>query len=150
MKKYELFVKKWYENLEEGKITAVKCNECGTVEFPPVYVCRDCSGTDMEWIEISGNAKILDIMDVKYMSSSISVSEMQGSTGGTSNGVSKEDSRPAVIQLEEGPMLNTRIYGVNSTNKEELWEKLPLDCKAFIVQKDGFKTVGFMYEGEEE
>lgn len=146
MKEYGRFVKQWYDYLEQGKIMAVRCKECGSYEFPPVYCCRECSGTDMEWVEISGDARVLDIADVKYMSASIDIKEMQSGSDNSDSSVSKSDSRPAVVQLAEGPTLNTRIYGVSSVNKEELYQKLPVTAKAFIVQCDGFKTVAFMYE----
>ena len=33
--KLEKVVEKFYQNLEEGKITGRKCCACGAVEFPP-------------------------------------------------------------------------------------------------------------------
>ena len=38
----EKVVQKFYDNLEEGKITGKKCTKCGAVEFPPVYACNSC------------------------------------------------------------------------------------------------------------
>ena len=51
--KLEKVVEKFYQNLEEGKITGRKCTKCGAVEFPPVYACNTCGCWDMEWVEIS-------------------------------------------------------------------------------------------------
>lgn len=60
--KLEKVVQTWYENLEKGKITGKKCKQCGAVEFPPVYACNSCGCMDMEWVEISGKAKMHSIV----------------------------------------------------------------------------------------
>lgn len=44
--KLEKVVQKFYDNLEEGKITGRKCLKCGAVEFPPVYACNKCGSWD--------------------------------------------------------------------------------------------------------
>ena len=56
MVKMEPYIYKWYEYLKQGKLMGVRCKECNTVEFPPLPVCSNCSCTDMEWVEISGDA----------------------------------------------------------------------------------------------
>ena len=45
--KLEKVVEKFYQNLEEGKITGRKCCSCGAVEFPPVYACNECGCWDI-------------------------------------------------------------------------------------------------------
>lgn len=58
----EKVVETFYENLEKGKITGKRCTKCGAVEFPPVYACNSCGCWDMEWVEISGKAKMRSIV----------------------------------------------------------------------------------------
>ena len=55
----EPVVKKWYDALKDGKILGLKCKDCGVIEFPPVPICNDCSGTDMEWVEMSGDGELI-------------------------------------------------------------------------------------------
>lgn len=55
----EPIVKKWYDALKEGKILGLKCRDCGVVEFPPVPICNECSSTDMEWVEMSGEGELI-------------------------------------------------------------------------------------------
>ncbi|MDL2220114.1 zinc ribbon domain-containing protein [Eubacteriales bacterium OttesenSCG-928-N14] len=53
--------KMWYSYLEEGKLMGLKCKRCGAVHFPPFPICRDCSGMEMEWVEVSGEALVDEI-----------------------------------------------------------------------------------------
>ena len=50
--------KQWYDYLEQGRLMGLKCKRCGTVHFPPYPICRECSGMDMEWVEVSGEATL--------------------------------------------------------------------------------------------
>lgn len=52
------YVKEWYEYLWQGKLMGVKCQECGAIGFPPFPVCGECSGTDLEWVEMSGEGML--------------------------------------------------------------------------------------------
>lgn len=53
--------KQWYDYLEEGRLMGLKCKKCGAVHFPPFPICRECSGTDMEWVEIGGEGHLDEI-----------------------------------------------------------------------------------------
>jgi uncharacterized protein len=43
---------------ETGLIPVVECARCGSIGFPPMYVCRKCGGTDLRSVEIPGNGTI--------------------------------------------------------------------------------------------
>lgn len=45
--------KMWYDFLSDGKLMGLKCQSCGQVHFPPYPICRECSSTDMEWVEVN-------------------------------------------------------------------------------------------------
>ena len=124
--KYERVVKKWYDSLEEGRILASRCTKCGAVEFPPLYSCNTCGAHDMEWIEISGNAKLNSFV---------------------LNGPMDEDyGEPyslGFIELEEGTTLNAIVFGVYRRNANAVNEILPAPIKAEIWQRNGYKTVAF-------
>ena len=58
MIKLEPYSKIWYDNLAEGKIKAVRCKRCGSIKFPPMPICGECSGTEMEWIDMDTEVSI--------------------------------------------------------------------------------------------
>lgn len=135
--KLEKVVETFYQNLEEGKITAKKCTKCGAVEFPPVYACNSCGCWDMEWIEISGKAKVHSLV----MPAALSTKPEYKALGKYAYGE---------VEIEEGARLNAIIRGVNKKKRNEIMEKglLPLNCHASIYQRDGYKTVVFDLDEE--
>ena len=130
--KLEKVVQTFYENLEEGKITGRKCLKCGAVEFPPVYACNKCGCWDMEWVTISGRAKMHSIV----MPAALSSKPEYKALGKFAYGE---------IELEEGSRLNAVVRGINKKKRNEIMEKglLPVSCHASIYQRDGYKTVVF-------
>ena len=128
----EKVVQKFYDNLEEGKITGKKCTKCGNVEFPPVYACNKCGCWDMEWVEISGKAKMHSIVLPAALSSKPEYKAMGKFAYGE-------------IELEEGTRLNAVVRGINKKKRNEILENggLPVSVHAAIWQRDGYKTVVF-------
>lgn len=135
--KLEKVVETFYQNLEEGKITAKKCTKCGAVEFPPVYACNSCGCWDMEWVEISGKAKVHSLV----MPAALSTKPEYKAIGKYAYGE---------VEIEEGARLNAVIRGINKKKRNEIMEKglLPLNCHASIYQRDGYKTVVFDLDEE--
>lgn len=132
MVKLEKVVEKFYLGLEEGKILGRKCAACGAVEFPPVYACNSCGSTELEWIEISGKAKMHSIVMPAQLSFKPEYKEMKPFAYGE-------------VELEEGSRLNAVVRGITKKIARDAIEnnKLPLSCHATIYQRDGFKTVVF-------
>jgi len=52
-------VSKFVDYLQEGRIYATKCNECGQVEFPPRAHCVRCLSTNFEWKELLGDCTLI-------------------------------------------------------------------------------------------
>lgn len=52
--------------LEEGKVEATKCKDCGLVFFPPRADCYQCLTSNMEWIEVSGAGKLMTYSKLEY------------------------------------------------------------------------------------
>lgn len=136
--KLEKVVEKFYQNLEEGKITGRKCTKCGAVEFPPVYACNSCGCWDMEWVEISGKAKMHSIV----MPAALSSKPEYKALGKYAYGE---------VEIEEGARLNAVVRGINKKKRNEILEnnKLPVSCHASIYQRDGYKTVVFDLDEDE-
>ena len=135
--KLEKVVQTFYENLEAGKITGKKCTKCGNVEFPPVYACNKCGCWDLEWVEISGKAKLHSIVLPAALSSKPEYKAMGKFAYGE-------------VELEEGTRLNAVVRGINKKKRNELLEKgLPVNIHAAIWQREaGYKTVVFELDEE--
>ena len=136
--KLEKVVEKFYQNLEEGKITGKKCTKCGAVEFPPVYACNTCGCWDMEGVEISGKAKMHSIV----MPAALSSKPEYKALGKYAYGE---------VEIEEGARLNAVVRGINKKKRKEILAKgqIPVSCHASIYQRDGYKTVVFDLDEEE-
>jgi uncharacterized OB-fold protein len=52
-------VSKFVDYLQEGKIYATKCNECGLIEFPPRAHCVRCLSSNFEWKELPGDCALI-------------------------------------------------------------------------------------------
>jgi len=52
--------------LGDGKIMASQCKDCGTIFFPPRADCYKCLDSNMEWIEVTGEGKLLSYSKLEY------------------------------------------------------------------------------------
>ena len=52
-------VKRFFEELANGKLYATKCRNCESIYFPPQISCPICRTDDVEWIELSGDGVLL-------------------------------------------------------------------------------------------
>ena len=55
---YKLTFKEYNEALRKDKLLGLKCKECGAINVPPKMVCGQCTGPDMEVVELSGTGNI--------------------------------------------------------------------------------------------
>lgn len=133
--KLEKVVQTFYEGLEEGKLLGKKCQKCGAVEFPPVYACNSCGSTDMEWVEVSGRAKMKSIVMPAALSSKPEYAELGAYAYGE-------------VELEEGSRFNAVVKGMTKKKRKVLLDQLPIPVHAEIFQRDGYKTVVFALDEE--
>jgi uncharacterized protein len=52
--------------LEEGKVMATRCKDCGTVFFPPRADCYKCLDSNMDWTEVSGTGRLVTFSKLEY------------------------------------------------------------------------------------
>jgi len=128
MVKMQPYVKMFYDYLAEGKIMGLKCNSCGEIEFPPVTVCNKCSGTDLSWIEMSGEGKLLSFTTAIYAQPPFA--KYAPYFYGT-------------VLLKEGGRYPGIILGAEQDQDQELFERLPIDVKAEIMERDGYNAIAF-------
>lgn len=55
---------KFWKELEKGKVYATKCKNCQKIHFPPVADCGACGSSDVSWIALDGNGKIVTFTQV--------------------------------------------------------------------------------------
>ena len=48
----------YQQGLEQGKFLGLKCKSCDAVTFPPMAVCRECSGSDCAVTELKGKGTL--------------------------------------------------------------------------------------------
>jgi len=65
----ETKVQDFLKYLEQGKIMGSKCKNCKRVYFPPRSDC-DCMSGETEWIELSGNCRLVTYTTVHFAPSS--------------------------------------------------------------------------------
>jgi len=120
MTKMEPYIRNWFGYLKEGKIMGVKCKRCGAYEFPPHPICNSCSGTDMEWAEMSGEGRLTAFAYAPMGVPPYFTDPVMG----------------AWIKLKEGPAFMSWLLDVGGDNQEELLKRLPLDVKAEVKKLD--------------
>jgi len=59
-------VNDFIDYLENGKVMATRCKECGIIFFPPRADCYHCLGSNMEWVEVSGTGKLVTYSKLEY------------------------------------------------------------------------------------
>lgn len=131
MVKMQPYVKMWYDFLAEGKIMGLKCNRCGSIEFPPVTVCYECSGTDLSWVEMSGEGQLISFTKAIYAQPPFA--QYAPYIYGT-------------VLLKEGGTFPGIIFGVEEGQEEGLFDRLPIDVKAEVMPRDGYSAVAFRVE----
>lgn len=59
-------VNDFIDYLEDGKVMANQCNQCGAVFFPPRADCCQCLSDDMQWCEVTGTGKLVSYSRLAY------------------------------------------------------------------------------------
>jgi uncharacterized OB-fold protein len=119
----QAYVKHWYERLGEGRISGVRCKRCGAVEFPPVPVCNGCSGTHVEWVDLSGQGTMLSV------SASQRPDEPFAPYGPMLH---------AVVELAEGPTFISWLIDVDPARMEDIAGQLPAPVKLDVHRREDY------------
>ena len=102
-----------------------KCNDCGSSYFPPSPICPECSSTDVEFFDASGDASLYSYtIQEKPL-------KLWNSEGPRS---------VALVKLAEGPMLTSSVVNCEQT-PEVLQLDMPL--KAVFVPFDEITVLCF-------
>jgi len=135
----ETAVRKYYENLQQGKILGRKCKRCGHIEWPPFYACNTCGSADMEWVEMSGKGEMSTIILPAVLNAK----------------PENMDLMPYAFSIVnmDGSEQNAIVQGVTKENAEELWAQMPIPVRAKIIERGAegktYPTVIFEIDTEE-
>ena len=135
--KIEKVVSKFYEGLAEHRILGRRCKECGAIEFPPRYACNTCGYHETEWVELSGKGMLHSII----LPATLNADPWNSKIGPYCYGL---------VELEEGVSFNITVFGVTRKSAKVLREKLPLPVHPIFVEKDGFTTMFFELDKQED
>jgi uncharacterized OB-fold protein len=58
--------KPFWEAAVQGRVTAPKCDNCGTVVLPPKPYCFECLGQSFTWIDLPGTGTIYTFTVVRH------------------------------------------------------------------------------------
>ncbi len=89
----------YWRAVEEGRLIIQQCANCRATQFYPRVFCTKCGGRDIDWIEAGGNA-VLHAFSIVH----------QPPTPEFADGVPYVT---AIVEIEEGPRIPTRIVGVD-------------------------------------
>ena len=93
---YPITYNKYQEYLQEDRIIGLKCGQCGAVNFPPMAVCRECSGREFEEVPLKGEGTIRTFTVIR---------------------VAPEGRKPpyiiAMVELDEGPYVMGNLEGLS-------------------------------------
>lgn len=119
---HKFIFKDYNEALRQNRLLGLKCRSCGAITVPPKMVCRRCTGSELEVIELKGSGKIRTF---------------------TTNNVAsegREDEVPCTIvmvELDEGPWLMGNLEGIDppDTSMEIIGKKVEMGNKIFTGDK---------------
>jgi acetyl-CoA C-acetyltransferase len=128
----EPITRKFYEGLDEGKFLGMKCPECGRIEFPAYPVCNECGHIGNEWVELSGNATILEVYEI-YPTFTTPAFAMFAPL--YSAEVLPEGCRTPFLSL---------LFGLTKESypdvRDNIIPKGPMQGKLVVLPRDGFNT----------
>jgi uncharacterized OB-fold protein len=56
---YKLTFKEYNKSLKRGKLTGLRCNDCGKYTCPPKMACQECGSTNLEAVQLKGTGKVV-------------------------------------------------------------------------------------------
>lgn len=119
---YPVPYKAYYESLKKNKLLGLKCKECSTITCPPKMTCQECSGSDLDQVELSGTGEIRTF--------TTSFVAPQG----------REAEAPytiVLVELDEGPWIMGNLIDIDPRNVDMsvIGKKVYLGHKVFPGDK---------------
>jgi uncharacterized OB-fold protein len=119
---HKLIFKDYNEALKENRLLGLKCHDCGAITTPPKMVCRQCSGSDMEVIELKGSGQIKTFTTVFVASEG------------------REEEVPytiVIVEMDDGPWVMGNLDGIDpkEASMELIGKKVTMGNRVFPGDK---------------
>jgi hypothetical protein len=116
--------------LTEEKLMGSRCTACGALYMPPRAICVSCYKSDMEWVEMTGQAKLSAFTCIAVGPPAM-IAEGYGRNNPYCSGV---------VELEGNLRVDARIVGVDTQNPETIKVGMALRPDFLHTEKDGVRT----------
>ena len=118
----KLKFKEYNEALKKNKLLGLKCSQCGTINVPPKMVCGNCTGSDMEAVELRGTGSIQTFTTVNVAPEG------------------REPEAPytiVMVELDEGPWIMGNLIDIDpeKTTMELIGKRVKMGHKVFPGDK---------------
>lgn len=125
-------IKEYYDALSEGKLMGKKCTQCDSVSYPPTTACKVCGSFEQEWVELSGNGKLLYVSHGMAPPPNPRFNEIAPYAYGH-------------VRLEEGVYVQAIITDVDidPDSLENYFKLGPIDVEADIQDVQGLSVLAF-------
>lgn len=115
----------FWEGCREHVLKIQKCKNCGTLRWPPAFICPNCLSSDKEWIAACGRGRV-------YTFAVYHVAPYPGFK-------SELPYVVAIVALEEGPHMMSDIIGCDP---REVYCEMPVKVAWDDVSEE-FSIPGF-------
>ena len=90
----------FWDGCRDRRLLMQKCEDCGTLNYYPVYICSACMSDRLAWTELSGRGRVHSVTVVHRPAA-------PAFAAATPYAV-------ALIEVEEGPIMMSNIVGPNA------------------------------------
>jgi uncharacterized OB-fold protein len=121
--------RQYWEYCKQHELRMQQCDNCGHIRFPPGILCPRCHSMAAEWVKLSGRGKIYSFVVYRVPYHPSYAEDIPYSV--------------AVIQLAEGPRMESNITGVKVEDlKVDMPVEVYFDDVTDEVSLPKFKPVG--------
>ncbi len=119
--------------LNDEKLMASRCAQCGALYLPPRPFCTSCQAADMEWAQLKGRGRLTAYTVIAV-----------GPTFMVEEGYDRERHYcSGIVQTDEGPSISARILGVDVKHPDAITIGTPLAVR-FLSRGEGENRKTFL------
>ena len=98
----------YLQHLQERKLMASRCNDCGALYLPPRPICPACYAQKMAWEELEGQGTVTGVTSIAIVP-----------TGMAAKGFGRDNPYlTGIVTLKEGPGVSARIEATDADGVE--------------------------------
>lgn len=101
-------------------------------------ICPDCGQIDLEWVEMSGKAKLAAFTSV-YIGPSFMNAEGFGR---------EKPYLTGIVELDEGPRISARLLGLDPENPDQIQISIPLVFIEHTIGEGSSETYQLAFRSE--